>query len=81
MLLAVLETKYLVLAKLTDTVLSFNHSLTIPSSVFNASSTFRYCSLRCMNQPYLTVQKIICSLALAKSIMYIINNSGPNIEP
>ena len=45
MLLAVLETKYLVLAKLTDTSLS--HSLTIPSSVFNASSTFRYCSLRC----------------------------------
>ena len=34
-----------------------------------------------MNQEYLTVQKIICSLALAKSIMYIINNSGPNIEP
>ena len=47
MLLAVLETKYLVLAKLTDTVLSFCHSLTIPSSVFNASSTFQYCSLRC----------------------------------
>ena len=47
MLLAVLETKYLVLAKLTDTVLSFSHSLTIPSSVFKASSTFRYCSLRC----------------------------------
>ena len=47
MLLAVLETKYLVLANLTDTVLSLSHSLTIPSSVFNASSTFRYCSLRC----------------------------------
>ena len=44
MLLAVLETKYFVLAKLTDTVLSFSNSL---SSVFNASSTFRYCSLRC----------------------------------
>ena len=47
MLLAVLETKYFVLAKLTDTVLSFSNSLSIPSSVFNASSTFRYCSLRC----------------------------------
>ena len=46
-LLAVLETKYLVLSKLTDTVLSFSHSLPIPSSVFTASSTFRYCSLRC----------------------------------
>ena len=34
-----------------------------------------------MIQEYLTVQKIICSLALAKSIMYIINNSEPNIEP
>ena len=42
MLLAVLETKYLVLAKLTDTVLSFSHSLPIPSSVFTASSTFHY---------------------------------------
>ena len=47
MLLAVLETKYLVLAKLTDTVLSLSNSLPIPSSVLTASSTFRYCSLRC----------------------------------
>ena len=80
MLLAVLETKYLVLAKLTDTVLSLSHSLTIPSSVFNVYVSILFITLQ-MNQEYLTVQKIICSLALAKSIMYIINNSGPNIEP
>ena len=80
MLLAVLETKYLVLAKLTDTVLSLSHSLTIPSSVFNVYISILFITLQ-MNQEYLTVQKIICSLALAKSIMYIINNSGPNIEP
>ena len=80
MLLAVLETKYLVLAKLTDTVLSLSHSLTIPSSVFNVYVSILFITLK-MNQEYLTVQKIICSLALAKSIMYIINNSGPNIEP
>ena len=37
MLLAVLETNYFVLTKLTDTVLSFSNSLTIPSSVFKVA--------------------------------------------